>query len=609
MMMLKCKMCGGDVVVAVGLSCGTCDHCGSAMTLPRVSDERQANLFNRANHFRRLNEFDKAMAAYENILNEDATDSEAHWGVVLSRYGIEYVEDPRTHERLPTCHRVQADSILRDGDYLQALEHAPDSSAKELYQRQAAAIADIQKGILALSSQEEPFDVFICYKETSDGGSRTADSVLAQDLYHQLTQEKYRVFFSRITLENRLGQAYEPYIFAAINSAKVMVVLGTKPEHFTAVWVKNEWSRVISLHKKDSRKLLIPCYRDMNPFSLPEELSALQSQDRGKIGFLQDLVRGIKKTLEVVQPTAGLAVSVVAGEVTPLIKRARIFLEDGDFQSADEYAERVLDKDPECAEAYLVKLLAQLKLKLEEELGNGLQPLTENSLYQKACRYSQGAMKQRLTDYNSKRLEAAEAATNTIGMVLIEIPAGKFTMGDGEVNVTLTKPFFLGTTEVTQGQFKKVMGTSPWDGQKNVQADKDCPASYVSWDDATAFCEKLTDLERKDEEQLGQYAWFKGNTAGEQYAHKVGLKKPNPWGLHDMHGNLMEWCSDWYGEKLSGGTDPTGPEGGSYCVLRGGCWGFDPGLCRSADRSFNVGNPSFRHSGLGFRVARSRSTQ
>ena len=213
MAIIKCKMCGGDIVLAENKTYGTCEYCGSMMTFPKVSDEQRLNLFNRANHFRRQNEFDKAISAYDKILDQDDTDAEAHWGAVLSRYGIEYVEDPVTHERIPTCHRVQLGSILTDADYLAALEHAPDTSSRGIYESEAKRIADIQKGILAISAQEKPYDVFICYKETDDSGSRTKDSTLAQDIYYQLTNEGYKVFFSRITLEDKLGQQYEPYIF------------------------------------------------------------------------------------------------------------------------------------------------------------------------------------------------------------------------------------------------------------------------------------------------------------------------------------------------------------------------------------------------------------
>jgi len=205
------------------------------MTLPKVSDERRENLYNRANHLRRLCEFDTALAAYEGILQEDNTEAEAHWGVVLSRYGIEYVEDPGSGQRIPTCHRVQAETVLRDADYLMALEYAPDGGARAHYEEQGKRIAEIQRDILAVSAQEAPYDVFICYKESTDGGSRTPDSVLAQETHHLLTKKGLRVFFARVSLEENLGREYEPYIYAALQSAHVMVIVGTRAEHFDAV--------------------------------------------------------------------------------------------------------------------------------------------------------------------------------------------------------------------------------------------------------------------------------------------------------------------------------------------------------------------------------------
>ena len=234
MSIFKCKMCGGTIEFNPGDTIGVCDSCGTKQTLPRLDSDRKANLYDRANHFRRNNEFDKAMSIYENILNEDPTDAEAYWSIVLCRYGIEYVEDPATRRRVPTVNRAQFTSIFDDEDYKSALKNA-DALQRSLYEDEAKVINEIQKGILEISAKEEPFDVFICYKETDANGRRTPDSVLATDLYHQLTREDFKVFFSRITLEDKLGQEYEPYIFAALNSAKAMVVLGTKPEHFNAV--------------------------------------------------------------------------------------------------------------------------------------------------------------------------------------------------------------------------------------------------------------------------------------------------------------------------------------------------------------------------------------
>lgn len=366
MAIFRCKMCGGDLEITEGQSVCTCEFCGTEQTLPRLDSDRKANLYDRANHFRRNNDFDKAMGIYEQILNEDNTDAEAYWSLVLCRYGIEYVEDPSTHKRIPTINRAQYTSIYADENYKAALEHAAVAQ-KIVYEQEAKTIDEMQKGILAISEKEEPFDVFICYKESDETGRRTPDSVLANDLYHQLTQEGFKVFFARITLEDKLGQEYEPYIFAALNSAKVMVVLGTKPEYFNAVWVKNEWARFLALIRSGAKKMLIPAYKDMDPYDLPEEFSHLQAQDMSKLGFMQDLIRGIKKIIGADQSQTVTKETVViqqggsSGNANALIKRGNMALEDGDWQKADEFFEEVLNQDAECAEAYLGKLMAKCK--------------------------------------------------------------------------------------------------------------------------------------------------------------------------------------------------------------------------------------------------------
>lgn len=386
MMLFKCKMCGGELEVEQGASVGVCKYCGSKQTLPKLDDERRTNLYDRANHFRRSNEFDKAAGIYEQILNEEPGDSEAYWSLVLCEYGVEYVEDPQSKRRVPTVHRAQFTSVFDNENYKSALEHA-DIEQRAVYEAEAREINEIQKGILAISQKEEPFDVFICYKETDKDGKRTNDSVLANDLYHQLTQEGFKVFFARITLEEKLGTEYEPYIFAALNSAKVMVVLGTKPEYFNAVWVKNEWSRFLSLIKKSNgQKMLIPAYRDMDPYDLPEEFSHLQAQDMSKLGFMQDLVRGIKKITG--KDGADAAVKEKeAVSVDPLLKRVFIFLEDGNWREADVYCEKVLDLEPENAYAYLGKLMAELRVGTVNGLADCAKPFDDRPNYEKTIRY------------------------------------------------------------------------------------------------------------------------------------------------------------------------------------------------------------------------------
>ena len=417
MALFKCKMCGGSLEPAPGATVIACEYCGTQQTLPKLTDNKISSLYDRANHFRRNNEFDKAASIYEQILNEDSTDAEIYWSLVLCKYGIEYVEDPASHKRIPTVHRAQYTSIYDDSDYKSALEYA-DAAQRIVYEREAKAINEIQKGILAISQKEDPFDVFICYKETGANGKRTPDSVLAQDLYFQLTEEGFKVFFARITLESKLGTAYEPYIFAALNSAKIMVVLGTKPEYFQAVWVKNEWSRYLSLIKQGEKKVLIPAYKGMDPYDLPDEFSHLQAQDMSKLGFMQDLIRGINKIIKVKEPEAPVTVSAAddTGDkaspvrTDPLLKRAFLFLEEGNWIEAYNYCEKVLDADPENAQAYLAKMMSEYRMRTREQLAASdlvfegdcsLLPYS-NPNYQKIIRFGDRRLKNFVEDINER---------------------------------------------------------------------------------------------------------------------------------------------------------------------------------------------------------------
>ena len=238
-----------------------------------------------------------------------------------------------------------------------------------------------------------------------------------------------------------------------------------------------------------------------------------------------------------------------------------------------------------------------------------------------------------------------QVVTNTIGMKLKLIPPGAFTMGSpsSEANrdedegpqhkVTLTKGFYMGVTEVTQGQWEAVMGTDV--RQQRDKANKEWPLRgaspqhpmyYVSWEEAQEFCKKLSAKEghqyRLPTEAEWEYAcragtstayywggswdnqfgWCKENSG--ETTHEGGGKKPNAWGLFDMSGNVWEWCMDSYEEHLyssSARTDPIGPSGGDKRVLRGGSWYFTPEYCRSANRTHN---PDRRSNGFGFRVVR-----
>ena len=362
MAILKCKICGGELSNWENQTIVTCEYCGNPQTIKAKNKEYIENIFQRANALRLRCDFDKAEKLYERIIEEDPKNAEAYWGIILCRYGIVYVDDPKTGKRLPTCNRVSNEVIVADEDYKMALQYA-DVVHRNYYEMQAKEFDRIQKEILAISSKEEPFDVFICYKEKDEKGKRTYDSVIANQIYHELTKEGLKVFYAAITLEDKLGSAYEPIIFAALNSSKVMIVLGTKPEYFNAIWVKNEWSRFLNAIKKGERKLLIPAYRGMDPYELPEEFSHLQAQDMSKIGFLQDLIRGIKKV--VVKEENPIPTSTTPNTnptIRNLLRRVSLFLEEKNWEQANEYCERILDIDMENGEAYLYKLCIECQI-------------------------------------------------------------------------------------------------------------------------------------------------------------------------------------------------------------------------------------------------------
>ncbi len=223
----------------------------------------------------------------------------------------------------------------------------------------------------------------------------------------------------------------------------------------------------------------------------------------------------------------------------------------------------------------------------------------------------------------------------SINYEMVYIPPGTFMMGspsndpkrdsdERQHRVTLSKGFYMGLTEVTQAQWLKVMGNNP-SGFGNCD---DCPVEKVSWNDCHEFIRKLNRMEGTDKyrlpteaeweyacragsegaycfgndtESLSQYAWYIDNSGAK--THPVAGKKPNAWGLYDMHGNVWEWCSDWYGDYPSETvTDPDGPSAGSSRLSRGGCWYFGTRLCRSALRGGF--DPSLRDSYLGFRLSR-----
>lgn len=391
MAVIECSRCGGRLEINADMSVGTCMYCGSVITIPK-SWEKKSNLYNRANYLRQSNEFDKAAEIFEDILKEDNTEAEAHWGALMCMYGIEYVEDPVSHERIPTCHRTERDSIFTQPSYLAAMQYA-DEMTKEVYTEQAQRIDKIQQKILRIAEQEEPYDVFICYKQGDDAtGERTPDSYIGEDLYYELTRGGYKVFFAQQSLKP--GTDYEPYIFSALYSAKVLVVIGTNEDYVNAVWVRNEWSRFLAMMKKDPDKTIIPVYKDMNPYDFPKELGCFHAMDVTRMGFLQEIRDGINRIvrkpqkLEMPQSTQTRGTTTSGVNVAGLLKRAYLFIEDGDFNSAASYFDKVLDQTPEEGQAYWGQLMVELKCRNNKDIAKKSIDLSRYGSYQKALRFS-----------------------------------------------------------------------------------------------------------------------------------------------------------------------------------------------------------------------------
>ena len=387
MAVLKCKMCGGDLNITADKKIAECEYCGSTQTIPDSNDEKKTNLFNRANRLRMDNEFDKAAGVYESIVSEFPEEAEGYWGLVLCAFGIEYVDDAKTGKKIPTCHRTLTASVMDNDNFAQACENA-DVVARGIYREEAKAIDKLQQQIIAVVENEDPYDIFICYKETDDiTKARTEDSLIAQDIYTELIKEGYKVFFSRVTLRDKAGTEYEPYIYAALKSAKVMLAIGTKFDYYDAVWVKNEWSRYISMMADDSSKHLIPCFKNLDAYDIPKEFKNLQALDMGEVTFFKNLTDNVERFI-LKQTKEQIVTGIASSPTGALTKRGYIYLEDKDFVKAEEYFDKALDENPEDSQAYLGKFLTSLQIVSIDEIDNCLLKIDTYKDFERANRFA-----------------------------------------------------------------------------------------------------------------------------------------------------------------------------------------------------------------------------
>lgn len=282
-----CNICGANYEYVDGK--WKCPSCG-AYKEEELSNEEVTLLYNAAQKLR-LNAFDDAEEMYRDVVRRYPKCSEGYWGLVLSKYGIKYEQD-YDGKMIPTCYAASYESVLNDKNYGRALELSNDDN-RRYYEEQAEKIEKIRKEWVEKASKEQPYDIFISYKDTEleNGVSRTNDSYDAFELYTHLRSQGYNVFFSRESLKGKEGERYEPYIFNALNTAHVMIVFGSKLEYIESTWIKNEWSRFYKRIKNGQKQsnALIVVYKDFNPSGLPRPLNSVQSLDRNALTFISDL--------------------------------------------------------------------------------------------------------------------------------------------------------------------------------------------------------------------------------------------------------------------------------------------------------------------------------
>ncbi|MBP5493801.1 MAG: TIR domain-containing protein [Lachnospiraceae bacterium] len=405
---LNCRCCGGVLNVKSALA--VCEYCGATNFVSDTAGKYITQL-NRANKLRQQKEYDNAIRIYDNILSENIPSADILWLRTLCEYGIEYVPDPISTKYFPTLHRVKDESILNYYSYLDALKLC-DEEQKEILVKEATEINRIQTEYLEIAKNEAPYDVFICYKETDEDTKKTTEDVeYCKKLYEILTKSGYKVFFARETLKDKLSVDYEPYIFAALKSSKVMAVIGSKSEYFTATWVKNEWSRFLKLMEKDSNKQIFFACDDPN--ELPRAFSLKQAQllsdpkameilARNIINYLSNIL-SIKKNAK---SLGSMKSSRMPDPTTPegMLAKARMNLNNRNYAAVLSNVSDLLEIQPGNSEAYWLRMLANVRHN-EENIVYLKKDLTNDEDYNKAIAFATDELKAKYEKAKEKCLE------------------------------------------------------------------------------------------------------------------------------------------------------------------------------------------------------------
>ena len=359
----QCRACGGNVIPGPEGKTGICEYCGKKIVFPQKGHK----LMNQANALRIRMEFEQAEALYQSLALLNPDDPEIWWSILLCHYGILYVQE--ADRRVITVNRMRYDSVFDQEAYQKAISLADDAQ-RRIYEEEMRTIQGIQNRLLATVEKEEKYDIFISFKDKDADGKRTEDSVLAQDIYEALTDEGYQVFFSRITLRTAIAEEFEPKIFSALQSAKLMILVATSVEHIEADWVKNEWSRYLKLMEQDAGKYLLPVYTiGVKPEQFPAMLSGLEGIQANGEEYQSLLLDNVAKRLGGKRKKKEVAVAEIVAaeeakrlhmeESNQLLQRARQSLQNRNYHQAGVCFEQMLDLNLDCAIAWWGVLTAE----------------------------------------------------------------------------------------------------------------------------------------------------------------------------------------------------------------------------------------------------------
>lgn len=380
---LKCKMCGSNLEIEDSITVCKCEKCGTSQTVPDIEDDKELKLFERAGRLRFNCDFDKAAGIYDTITDSYPEEAEGYWGLILCKYGIEYADDA-SGKKIPVCHRTSYNSVMDEEDFELVMENS-NSESRAIYREEAKIIEETRKEYIRIAESEQPYDIYISYRAQDDNGDKTPVSEIAGHLYNKLTSAGYRVFLSEAALKGKKQSDCEPYIYSALNSANVMLALGTSYDDYNDVWVKNEWNRYLEIAVKNKNKCLIPCYKDVDEYDIPKEFAGLKVCQLGNDDTFNNImaeIANVVKPESVNQPAPQTEPAeeieleeieiIEPVDINKLLDEGFAAIADKNWKEANKLFFQVLDEEPDNSKAYWGQLLVQQECTNAREMADNL---------------------------------------------------------------------------------------------------------------------------------------------------------------------------------------------------------------------------------------------